>query len=380
MIVGNRRKMKLGILTFWKTEDNYGQLLQCYALQTYLQSLGHETFLVRTTNGRDYSPTFKQQLMEKARIVYRLLPYPFYLVKRVISSAFYVFTHGSFRKRTVDLGFEQFRQEYLNCTKVYTLEELQNDPPVADIFVVGSDQIWNTHDGIYYLSWVHDKIRKIAYAASFGGCDTLPDGKTLSEWLKRFDYVSVREQSGVEICVNAGRRDAVCVVDPTMLLTATDYLKIASQELPKDKYLFIYFLGTRTIINWKEIHAFAKEKGLKIIYVASQGQEDKFKHTQASIHEWLSLIANAEYVITNSFHGTVFTLLFGRKFLTYSVTGVAIKMNDRITTLLNPLGLGNHIYSGSIRVIEESIDYAEVHRIMQKHGAKGCELLKEWTR
>ena len=80
--------MKLGILTFWKTEDNYGQLLQCYALQTYLQSLGHETFLVRTTNGRDYSPTFKQQLMEKARIVYRLLPYPFYLVKRVISSAF----------------------------------------------------------------------------------------------------------------------------------------------------------------------------------------------------------------------------------------------------------------------------------------------------
>lgn len=76
----------------------------------------------------------------------------------------------------------------------------------------------------------------------------------------------------------------------------------------------------------------------------------------------------------------VFTLLFGRKFLTYPVTGVAIKMNDRITTLLNPLGLGNHIYSGSIRVIEESIDYAEVHRIMQKHGAKGCELLKEWTR
>ena len=146
--------MKLGILTFWKTEDNYGQLLQCYALQTYLQSLGHETFLVRTTNGRDYSPTFKQQLMEKARIVYRLLPYPFYLVKRVISSAFYVFTHGSFRKRTVDLGFEQFRQEYLNCTKVYTLEELQNDPPVADIFVVGSDQIWNTRDGIYFLSFL----------------------------------------------------------------------------------------------------------------------------------------------------------------------------------------------------------------------------------
>lgn len=119
---------------------------------------------------------------------------------------------------------------------------------------------------------------------------------------------------------------------------------------------------------------------MKIVYVASQGQEDKFKHTQASIHKWLSLIANAEYVITNSFHGTVFTLLFSKKFLTYPVTGVAIKMNDRITTLLKPLGLGDHIYSDSISTIEEYIDYVEVHRIMQEDRAKGCELLKEWTR
>lgn len=371
--------MKIGILTFWKTEDNYGQLLQCYALRAYLQSLGHDAFLVRTTNGREYNPTFKQQLMKKARTAYRLLPYPFYLMKRAIGSAFYTLTHGKLRKHIVDFGFEHFRQEYLHCTKVYTLEELQYNSPEADAFVVGSDQIWNTRDGIYYLSWTCDEVRKIAYAASFGGCDTLPDNVKLTRWLNRFDYVSVRELSGVGICANAGRKDAVCVVDPTMLLTAADYLEIASKEYPKDKYLFIYFLGTRTIINWKEIRTFAKEKGLKIVYVASQGQEDKFKHTQASIHQWLSLIANAEYVITNSFHGTVFTLLFGRKFMTYSVTGFAVKMNDRITTLLNPLGLDNHIYSDSIHTIEEDINYTEVHRIMQENGAKGRELLKEWT-
>lgn len=372
--------MKIGILTFWKTEDNYGQLLQCYASQAYLQSLGHKTFLVCTTNGRDYNPTFKQQLMEKTRTAYRLLPYPFYLMKRAIDSAFYTLTHGKLRKHTVDLGFEQFRQEHLHCTKVYTLEELQNNPPEADAFVVGSDQIWNTRDGIYYLSWTRDEVCKIAYAASFGGCDTLPDDATLAKWLKRFDHVSVREQSGAIICANAGRKDAVCVADPTMLLTADDYLKIASREHPKDKYLFIYFLGTRTTINWKEIRAFAKQRGLKIVYVASQGQEDKFKHMQASIHQWISLIANAEYVITNSFHGTVFTLLFGKKFMTYPITGFAVRMNDRITTLLNPLGLGNHIYSDSIRTIEEDINYTEVHRIMQENGAKGRELLKEWTR
>lgn len=372
--------MKIGILTFWKTEDNYGQLLQCYASQAYLRSLGHETFLVRTTNGSEYNPTFKQKLMGKARTAYRLLPYPFYLMKRVLGSAFYTLTHGKLRTHTIDLGFEQFRQEYLHCTKVYTLEELQTNPPEADAFVVGSDQIWNTRDGIYYLSWARDNVRKIAYAASFGGCDTLPEDVLLAKWLGRFDYVSVREQSGVGICKKAGYNDAECVVDPTMLLTAEDYLKIASSDYPKEKYLFIYFLGTRTNINWKEIRTFAKKKGLKIVYVASQGQEDKFKHAEATIHQWLSLIAHAEYVITNSFHGTVFTLLFGRKFMTYPVTGVAVKMNDRITTLLEPLDLNHHIYSDSILTIEEDIDYGKVHRIMQDGSAKGRELLKEWTR
>lgn len=372
--------MKIGILTFWKTEDNYGQLLQCYASQAYLRALGHETFLVRTTNGREYNPTLKQKLLDKARTAYRLLPYPLYLMKRVLGSAIYTLTHGKLRTHNIDLGFEQFRQEYLHCTKVYTLEELQMNPPKADAFVVGSDQIWNTRDGIYYLSWARDDVRKIAYAASFGGCDTLPEDALLEKWLRRFDNVSVREQSGIEICKKVGRHDVECVADPTMLLTAEDYLKIASTDYPKEKYLFIYFLGTRTNINWKEIHAFAKAKGLKIVYVASQGQEDKFKHTQATIHQWLSLIAHAEYVITNSFHGTVFTLLFGRKFMTYPVTGVAVKMNDRITTLLNPLGLEHHIYCDNILPIEEDIDYDKVHCIMRESRTKGRELLKEWTR
>lgn len=372
--------MKIGILTFWKTEDNYGQLLQCFATQTYLQSLGHETFLVCATNGYEYNPTIKQQLINKARTVYRLLPYPCYLLKRIISSVLYTLVHGKLRKHFINLGFEQFRQDYLKCTKVYTLEDLQNNPPDADVFLVGSDQIWNTRDGIYYLSWAPDDVCKIAYAASFGGGDNLPDNITLTRWLKRFNHISVRELSGVSICNKAGRDDVECVVDPTMLLTAEDYLKIASKECPRKKYLFIYFLGTRTNINWKEIHRFAKKKNLRIVYVASQGQEDKFEHTKANIHQWISLISNAEYVITNSFHGTVFSLLFGRKFITYPVSGIAVKMNDRIITLLKPLGLDHHIYKNSISIIEEDINYDQIHSIMKNNSDKGRKLLKEWIR
>lgn len=369
--------MKIGILTFWQTEDNYGQLLQCYATQTYLQSLGHETFLVRTTNGRNYNPSFKEQCIDKVRTAYRLYRYPWYFTKNAIASGLYLLTHGKFRKHNIDIGFEKFRQQYLHCTKVYTLGELQNNPPIADAFVVGSDQIWNTTDGIYYLSWAKDDVKKVAYAASFGSRHSSNDFcQLISPWLKRFDAVSVREESGITLCKDAGRSDAECVVDPTMLLTASDYRKIATRSLHKEKYLFIYFLGTRTDISWKQIHAFAQSKGLQIVYVASQGQVDKFEHTHASIHNWLALIDNAEYVLTNSFHGTVFALLFGKRFLTYPVCGVAAKMNDRITTLLHPLGLGEHIYKGDISNVELDIDYVQVHKKMNERAVRGKEFLK----
>ena len=86
--------MRIGILTFWKTEDNYGQLLQCYATQTYLRSLGHDTFLVKATNGHEYVPTLKGLLLDKVRTAYRLSPYPLYFLKRAIGSFFYTLTHG----------------------------------------------------------------------------------------------------------------------------------------------------------------------------------------------------------------------------------------------------------------------------------------------
>ena len=371
--------MKVGILTFWQTEDNYGQLLQCYATQCYLRSLGHETFLVRTTDGHAYNPTFKEQCFGKLRTAYRLLPYPGYLCKRGLTSLLYLLLHGRFRKRKIDRGFARFRTEYLHCTEVYTLQQLMDCPPEADAFVVGSDQIWNTVDGIYFLNWAKAGVRKIAYAASFGSRRPSEDFCNLIRpWLKRFDLISVREQSGIGICKLSGREDAICVPDPTMLLSAENYLSIASDNYPKEKYLFVYFLGTRTEIDWKEIHAFAKRKNLKIVYVASQGQEDKFEKTEASIPDWLALIAHAEYVLTNSFHGTVFALIFGRKFITYPIVGVAAKMNDRITTLLDPLALSDRIYCKRIGLskIEDKLDYTTIHRKMAINSVNGRELLK----
>ena len=354
--------MRIGILTFWKTEDNYGQLLQCYATQTYLRSLGHDTFLVKATNGHEYVPTLKGLLLDKVRTAYRLSPYPLYFLKRAIGSFFYTLTHGKLRRHVTQRGFEDFRKDYLNCTQEeYTLDRLRTNPPEADAFVVGSDQIWNTTDGIYFLSWVPDGVKKISIAASFGSRQKSPEfTQLITPWLESFDLITVRERSGLSFCAEAGRDDAALVPDPTLLLRSSDYLRIASERKEKDSYLFIYFLGTRTDIDWRKINAFAKENGLTIRYVGSQGVEDKFKKEEPTISEWLSLMANAESVITNSFHGTVFAMQFHKRFMVYPVTGAAAGMNDRLFTLLEPLGLTDRIYSGSLRHLTSHIDYAAV--------------------
>ncbi len=362
--------MKIGILTFWKTEDNYGQLLQCFATQMFLRSLGHETFLVKATNGNEYVPTLKGQLIDKVRTAYRLKSYPLYFLKRACGSVFYTLTHGKLRKHYTQRGFEEFREQYLNCTSEYTLDMLRSNPPEADAFMVGSDQIWNTTDGIYFLSWANDAVKKVSMAASFGSRRATDDFCSLiSPWIKRFDLITVREKSGVEICAASGIDNAHLVPDPTLLLRKDDYLNIASNNKPEYPYIFIYFLGTRTKINWSEIHALAKSKGLKIVYVGSQGVEDKFKKQEPTIAEWISLIANAEFVITNSFHGTVFAMQFHKRFLVYPVIGAAAKMNDRLTTLLTPLKLNCRVYNETLSIIEEEIDYKAVYEILDANTA-----------
>lgn len=368
--------MKIGILTFWKTEDNYGQLLQCYATQTYLRSIGHDPFLIKATNGKEYVPTVKGLLINKLRTAYRLKSYPIYFFKRACSSLLYTLIHGHLRKHITNRGFEVFRREFLNCTQEYTLNTLRSDPPKADAFVVGSDQIWNTTDGIYFLSWAPDSVKKISMAASFGSRHPSNDFCNLIRpWLKRFDLITVRESSGLKMCADAGRNDAHLVLDPTLLLRMDDYLKIAAEDKHQQPYIFIYFLGTRTNINWKEIHRFAKSKELQIIYVGSQGVEDKFKKEEPSIPQWLTLIANAEYVITNSFHGVVFAMQFHKKFIVYPVTGVSAKMNDRLTTLLNPLKLQNRIYNGNLSsIIEGDINYQKVFESLDANSLNARKL------
>lgn len=215
------------------------------------------------------------------------------------------------------------------------------------------------------------ECKRISYAASFGGLYTsdIPNHvyKKIALYLKRFDVISVREPGGIDICRKAGREDVICVPDPTLLLSQTDYMEISQPfELPDRRYLFIYFLWEKSSEDMKEIFHFANENNLNVVYVASQCKLDRYLKYYPTIEQWLFLVKNAEYVVTDSFHATVFSIKMNRKFYTM----LSHKRNDeRIYTLLERYGLKNRCGAlssslPSLSILKEEIDYESINEIL----------------
>ena len=181
----------------------------------------------------------------------------------------------------------------------------------------------------------------------------------IKKYLSRFDFVGVREQSGVDLCHRLGISKAVRVVDPTLLLTCDDYARIQIKTKKAKRYLFLYLLGSPITCRISTIYRFARKKGLEVVYVASQGQSDRRKKTYPQIGEWIDYIANAEIVVTNSFHGTVFSLIYQKKFVTLPLTKGYERMNVRIEELLQVCKLDFAIYNGNLsKIYNREFDFS----------------------
>ena len=343
--------MRIGIITFWWSNDNYGQLLQCYALQKYLRDLGHEVYLIKYNFRSDLK---KNPLLIK--VIKALNPYfliRFLLQKKHKKQIMYEELKNN-RK------FNEFREKYINFSeKQYnSYLELQHNPPEADCYIVGSDQVWNykyldiPRSASYrpmFLDFGNENIKRLAYAASWG-VKELPEEiiKVLNPLLSKFNYIGVREQSGIELCSQCGRDDAEWVCDPTLLLPAEKYREIYENEeirKPKDKYLLLYLLNNRFSFDKQKVYEFAKSKELEVVYITGNGMVDKHKKFFATIPEWLYFVDNAEYVITNSFHCGVFSTIFNKKFGIVPLCGNDEGMNARFDSLFEVRGIGSRYIS-----------------------------------
>jgi hypothetical protein len=373
--------MKIGIMTFWWSEDNYGQLLQCYALQKYLRDAGHDAYLIRYDPRNDY---VKSSLWEK--ILGSVNPvgfvkYCIYTIKGRWSARESIIL-GRFRK------FNDFRNKYIKQSdKVYySYNELVESPPEADVYIVGSDQVWNFSQfsinrirsrlKAYFLDFGKTEIGRIAYAASFGKEEIAADHvKEITPLLQKFDYIFVREKSGLDICQKCGVSKAQWVPDPTMLLKADDYRSLYTESIIKIEgpYCLMYMLKNETDFSMKVVYNWARRKNLKIVYVTGNSRFDKYDKIYATIPEWLYLIDNAEYVLTNSFHCAVFSLIFEKKFGIFPRAGNSVGLNSRFTSLFEMFDIKERYVIDFFAIMDIDINWINVNKKLEEYR-NSCQL------
>lgn len=368
--------MKIYTLTYNCPEkDNYGQILQCYALLKFLNNLGHDAKYLQ------YTPCswHKRTLSGNIRRAFRVLLCPIILFQKLKEQKKQA-TITAYQKEHYR-GFGEFIDKYIpQSSRRYNTIELLKNPPDADAFICGSDQIWANYDPGYFLDFVPKGVKRIAYAPSNGGRETNKTGKAyIREAIKTFSFISCREQSGVDMCSELGRPDACVVPDPTLLLDATVYrdLEVDAFSCSPKPYIFLYLLGSPINIEVSEILNFVKQNGYDVKYVASQGRIDDFSKIDATAEEWIEMIDKADYVITNSFHGTVFSLIFNKQFIALPLVGKLKATNVRLYDLLEKYSLLERICEGNLNVLFDKIDFSSFNKNVKKEKENIKQLISE---
>lgn len=384
--------MRIGIVTHWNSQDNYGQLLQCYALQTLLRSWGHDAYLIR------YVPEPKPLTVWQKIIAH--VVHPQYLLHHLpIDTKRKRFVQQELELRRINQlnnpkrGFEGFRQEHLKMTDcIYTsYMALCANPPEADLYIVGSDQVWRPPLNSeatpgWFLQFGDANNRRIAYAASMGEGVPKRDWPALKQKLSNLNAISVREESAAKLCRELGY-EATVTLDPTMLLTADYYRCMAKRRTDEEQYAFLYLMNVRFAeeFHLQQIMEYIEERGLHVMSVTGsgyyQGREliEGNRNLPATIPEWLGLIDGAKCVLTTSYHGTIFSILMHRPFLTIGLEGKYSGANSRMIELLASLGLSERLFdqTKSLREqMDKMIDWENVDRKMEVMRLSSFEFLK----
>tara|TARA_B100001248_G_scaffold253329_1_gene230468 strand:+ start:434 stop:1552 length:1119 start_codon:yes stop_codon:yes gene_type:complete len=343
---------KVGILSL-PLNWNYGGILQQYALSEYLKKNNLEPILISRRLKRNFL------ILLLVKIKWKLIYY-----------------FGKYEKFNFLplLATEKFKQKHLNTrTKdLYSSEELRNytKKNKIKIFLVGSDQIWNVEatpslkDSYIGFLQNNSKCLIAAYGASFAHDDwKYSKSETIlcQKLIKNFFLVSVREKQGTLLTKKFLKKKSIRVLDPTFLLKKKDYFKIIKKQNKKNKSLFCYILDN-DIYKQKFIKSYAKKKGLKFIdYCDFSIKSNVFKFKKNfTVENWISDLYYSNFVITDSFHGMVFSIIFKKNFLIFLNKK---RGASRIVSLLEDLGLKDRIiYSTNFDISKtKQINWKSVH-------------------
>lgn len=374
--------MRIGIITILKV-NNYGAELQAYATQAILKKLGYEAEIIdylfyknpahkRTAKGRPVFPfSFTTKVKEWL--------YPKMMAVRT-------FRHRK-EQRERARRFELFHQENTSTSKTYrSMDELYAAKMDYDVYLTGSDQVWNP--GVYssldpyFLTFAPKGKKRISYAASFG-VSQLPDYATAyyRRQLRNYAAIGVREKDAVEMVKAVSNQDAKWVLDPTLLLSWQEWMSVAKPYAVDGDYILMYELTPCPYIR-QLAEYFQMMKGWRIVRVCKNANpEDKegeiWNILDAGPAEFLSLLAHAALVITNSFHGTAFSVNFQRDF--YTILPLRKQNNSRQRSLLELLALTDRLLLEGAPwpdVLTLEIDYTNASKRLEEERHKSIDFLK----
>ena len=347
--------MKISILTFSK-ENNNGANLQCYALVETLKSLGHDVDIIDI-----------QLPAVNFGIINKIIHWPQYY------------------------NYVKFRKKYLNCfsQQIHSIDDLKKETFNSDLFIVGSDQVWNPDitkrldSLVYFFNFLPESARRMSYAASFGVNEWKWDYLTddVQTLLRKFEYISVREAEGVELCKKTFGLEVSEVCDPTFLLHSYD--KICGQYNPnKESNELVYFKFTRN----RQVENFllnqSKLQRMKLVKLGDfHPQKGCIYRPYYSIKKWLNSIRYAKLIVTDSFHCKAFCVLFNKQFIAMPSS---ISRSSRIINLLRNLGLSDRfcidfqeLQKKYDSLYATTIDYRRINPLVDKLKNQGLCFLKQ---
>lgn len=370
-----KTREKVGIITL-DGYFNYGNRLQNYALQEVVKDLGFEVDTLIVPR-KSLHPNYQKEKIITKLITKLTKRSPKETIKRFLIKITEQNHKTMILKRQEK--FRSFSREFLSekyCGS--SEEELREIGKEYDFLIVGSDQVWNPYNITYaessfFLTFVEPE-KRISYAASFGITE-LPDyfKVMIKPWLAEMKAISVRESVGAQIVKELSGREAIITLDPTLLLSKQRWFSLAKESKKPKRYILTYFLGDLPKEATQLIMRMTRNSELKVVHLANLRDKQAYK---TGPQEFIDYINSAEAILTDSFHGTAFSILFEVPFVVYERKG-NISMYSRIKTLLNMLKLGNreaHNINSSEEVFNMSFDTAVT--LLNKEREKAFVYLK----
>lgn len=373
--------MKIGLVSY-HSEPNYGTMLQAYALAEALRMLDRECEYIRYVPRRGFP---------------RIVEWSFAVLKRMLRSCgirprgeFDYFSEPEFGR--IVSRFRDFHRRFIPVSKrVYYTNTIRRAGSVYDFFIVGSDQTWSSYMNRYprtinFLPFVSEPSKKRAYAPSIG---TTRIGEAYRERLGRelssFGYLSCRERPNCRTIGQLTGKQVAYVVDPTLLLGPKEWDEAAVQVQMPPRYILCYILGTKPCIS-DFAERLAERERLPVYYILTRPEYAGRRHVLSDVgpQEFVGLIRGASCVVTDSFHGTVFSINYGVEFYSFAkrAAGPAEEGcdNDRIRLFLDELGIGCRFKNDGDMSLGEKIDYAPVHDRLRELRAESWNYLQTIVR